>query len=104
MTERTGVLTVILFRGNRSPAGLGGRAIPGHDSEKRRPRQWPRSRTVATGGTVRPASWSGWRSTGQGKRWRRRVHDAPGREVTAFRQEGRRATVLDNGPRALLQA
>src|SRR4051812_43842627 len=59
---------------------------------------------TALGGTVRPASWSGWRSTGQGKRWRRRVHDAPGREVTAFRQEGRRATVLDDGPRALLQA
>src|SRR3954451_17612443 len=104
MTERTGVLTVILFRGNRSPAGLGGRAIPGHDSEKRRPHQWPRSRTVATGGTVRPASWSGWRSTGQGKRWRRRFHDAPGREVTAFDKKVDAPRCSTSGPRALLQA
>src|SRR4051794_16696743 len=41
---------------------------------------------------------------GQGKRWRRRFHDAPGREVTAFDKKVDAQRCSTSGPRALLQA
>jgi hypothetical protein len=48
---------------------------------------------------VRPASWSGWRSMGRGKRCRRRFHDSPGREVTAFdkKVDAQRCSTMDRG-------